>query len=61
MATLARQERIKRSERTKAGLARVRASGKRLGRRAVAVNPSRVRELRAAGKRTPATHPQTSV
>jgi DNA invertase Pin-like site-specific DNA recombinase len=32
MATLAKQERVKRSERTKAGLARVRASGKRLGR-----------------------------
>src|SRR5712664_3886292 len=32
MATLARQERVKRSERTKAGLARVRAAGKALGR-----------------------------
>ena len=32
MATLAKQERIKRSERTKAGLARVKAAGKRLGR-----------------------------
>ena len=32
MATLAKQERIKRSERTKAGLARVRATGKTLGR-----------------------------
>jgi len=32
MATLAKQERIKRSERTKAGLARVKASGKALGR-----------------------------
>jgi len=32
MATLAKQERIKRSERTRAGLARVRAAGKRLGR-----------------------------
>ena len=42
MATLAKQERVKRSERTKAGLARVRASGKRLGRRAVAVEPRRV-------------------
>jgi DNA invertase Pin-like site-specific DNA recombinase len=50
MATLAKQERVKRSERTKAGLARVRASGKRLGRRAVAVEPARVHELRAAGK-----------
>jgi DNA invertase Pin-like site-specific DNA recombinase len=32
MATLAKQERVKRSERTKAGLERVRASGKTLGR-----------------------------
>jgi DNA invertase Pin-like site-specific DNA recombinase len=32
MATLAKQERIQRSERTKAGLARARAAGKRLGR-----------------------------
>jgi len=32
MATLAKQERIKRSERTRAGLARVRAAGRRLGR-----------------------------
>jgi DNA invertase Pin-like site-specific DNA recombinase len=32
MATLAKQERVKRSERTKAGLERVRASGKALGR-----------------------------
>jgi len=31
MATLAKQERVKRSERTKAGLARVRAAGRRLG------------------------------
>jgi DNA invertase Pin-like site-specific DNA recombinase len=32
MATLAKQERVKRSERTKAGLARVRAAGQALGR-----------------------------
>jgi DNA invertase Pin-like site-specific DNA recombinase len=32
MATLAKQERVKRSERTKAGLERVRAAGKVLGR-----------------------------
>ena len=32
MATLAKQERIKRAERTRAGLARVRDAGKRLGR-----------------------------
>ena len=50
MATLAKQERVKRSERTKAGLARVRAAGGTLGRRAVSVEPERVKELRAAGK-----------
>jgi DNA invertase Pin-like site-specific DNA recombinase len=32
MATLAKQERVKRAERTKAGLARVKAAGKTLGR-----------------------------
>jgi DNA invertase Pin-like site-specific DNA recombinase len=32
MATLAKQERVKRSERTRAGLARVKAAGKALGR-----------------------------
>src|ERR1700747_3423236 len=32
MATWAKQERVKRAERTRAGLARVRAAGKRLGR-----------------------------
>lgn len=32
MATLAKQERVKRSERTRAGLARVKAAGKTLGR-----------------------------
>src|SRR5271163_2879639 len=44
MATLAKQERVKRSERTKAGLARVRASGKRLGR-PVTVNGQRISEI----------------
>ena len=32
MATLAKQERIKRAGRTRAGMARVRAAGRRLGR-----------------------------
>jgi DNA invertase Pin-like site-specific DNA recombinase len=51
MATLAKQERVKRSERTKAGLARVRASGKRLGR-PVVVDRERaatITELRTQG------------
>lgn len=44
MATLAKQERVKRSERTKAGLARVKASGKALGR-PVKVNGQHVAEI----------------
>jgi DNA invertase Pin-like site-specific DNA recombinase len=50
MATLAKQERVKRSERTKAGLARVKASGKALGRRkTILVRPSQIASLRANG------------
>ena len=51
MATLAKQERVKRSERTRAGLARVRALGKRLGRpvRLNGEHHEAVRRLRAAG------------
>ena len=52
MATLAKQERIKRSERTKAGLARVRAAGKRLGRpvRLNGEHHAAVARLRAQGR-----------
>jgi hypothetical protein len=49
VATLAKQERIKRSERTKAGLARVRSEGRRLGRPKVAVNSADIARLRAQG------------
>ncbi|HXX20151.1 MAG TPA: recombinase family protein [Candidatus Acidoferrum sp.] len=49
MATLAKQERIKRSERTRAGLARVKASGKRLGRPRLTVRASEIARLRIAG------------
>lgn len=49
MATLAKQERVKRSERTKAALARLKASGKKLGRPTVTVNPAKIAELRKAG------------
>ncbi len=49
MATLAKQERLKRSERTKAGLARVRASGVRLGQKPVDVDPADARRLRDSG------------
>jgi DNA invertase Pin-like site-specific DNA recombinase len=51
MATLAKQERIKRAERTKAGLARVRAAGKRLGRPALlnGQHTAQIARLRASG------------
>ena len=51
MATLAKQERIKRAERTRAGLARVRAAGKRLGRPAKlnGQHTAEIARLRASG------------
>jgi len=51
LAALAQQERIQRAERTKAGLARVRAAGKALGRPAVlnGEHKSQVSRLRAQG------------
>ena len=49
LATLAKQERIKRSERTKAGLARVRSEGRRLGRPKVVVNAADIARLRSQG------------
>jgi DNA invertase Pin-like site-specific DNA recombinase len=49
MATLAEQERISISERTKAGLFRARRAGKQLGRRAVHVDVKAARKLQAEG------------
>lgn len=51
MATLAKQERVKRSERTRAGLARVRAAGKALGRpaRLNGQHRAEIARLRAQG------------
>jgi DNA invertase Pin-like site-specific DNA recombinase len=49
MATLAEQERIGISERTKAGLVRARRAGKQLGRRAVHVDVRAARKLQAEG------------
>ena len=51
MATLAKQERVKRSERTRAGLARLKAAGKRLGRpaRLNDAHAAEIRSLRASG------------
>lgn len=48
MAVLARQEKIRISERTKAGLARAKRQGKQLGRPRE-VTPDAVRKLRAEG------------
>jgi DNA invertase Pin-like site-specific DNA recombinase len=50
IATVAKQERVRLSERVKAGLDRTRARGTRLGRPPVSVSAAQVRELRAAGK-----------
>jgi DNA invertase Pin-like site-specific DNA recombinase len=49
MAPLARQERVRISERTKAGLQRARRSGKKLGRPKVAVDVAQLRRLQAEG------------
>jgi DNA invertase Pin-like site-specific DNA recombinase len=49
MATLAKQERLRISERTRAGLATARSKGKRLGRPSVNVSISEVVRLRDAG------------
>lgn len=48
MATLAKQEKIRISERTRAGLARAKRQGKQLGRPRK-IRPERVRELRELG------------
>jgi len=50
MATLAKQERVKRSERTKAGLAVARNRGKRLGRPAKTVSTGQILALRSGGQ-----------
>ena len=49
LAAVAKQERVRRSERTRAGLERARTNGKRLGRRRVAVDSSQIRSLRDQG------------
>ena len=49
MATLAKQERVRLSERTKAGLAIARSKGRRIGRPRLQVQPSEIARLRAQG------------
>jgi len=50
LATIAKQERVRLSERTIAGLERARADGHRGGRPRAVVNRRKVADLRAAGK-----------
>jgi DNA invertase Pin-like site-specific DNA recombinase len=50
LATVAKQERIRISERVRAGLDRARAKGKRLGRPPVVVDIAKIALLRARGK-----------
>jgi DNA invertase Pin-like site-specific DNA recombinase len=49
LATIAKQERIRLSERVKSGLDRARSEGKSLGRPAAIVNRDRIAELRKEG------------
>ena len=49
LAAVAKQEKVRISERTKAGLDRARREGVILGRPRVAVNPAQIRELRERG------------
>ena len=49
LACIAKQERVRLSERVQAGLSRARAQGKVLGRPRAAVRPERVRRLRERG------------
>ena len=49
LAAIAKQERVRLGERTRAGLDRVRREGKRLGRPAAKLDASAIRALRGAG------------
>ena len=49
LAAIAKQERVRLGERTRAGLERVRREGKRLGRPTAKVDASAIRALRGAG------------
>jgi len=49
MATLAKQERVRRSERTKAGLAIARSRGKKLGRPQLRANVAEIARLKSQG------------
>ena len=49
LATIAKQERVRLSERTKAGLAQARRNGRRIGRPRLNVQSSEIARLRASG------------
>lgn len=49
LAAIAKQERVRLAERTRAGLERVRQAGKKLGRPAAKADPAAIRALRATG------------
>jgi DNA invertase Pin-like site-specific DNA recombinase len=50
LATVAKQERVRLSERTKAGLAIARSKGRQIGRPRLAVEPAEIARLRAEGR-----------
>jgi DNA invertase Pin-like site-specific DNA recombinase len=50
LAAIAKQERVRLGERTRAGLERVRRNGKRLGRPVTKVDAAAIRALRVAGE-----------
>lgn len=61
LAAIAKQERVRLSERVQAGLSRARAQGKVLGRPKAAVRPERVAALRAKGLSLRAIAAETGV
>ncbi len=61
IATVAKQERVRISQRVKAGLETARANGKRLGRPRVMVDASRVANMRAQGRSWPQIAKQLGV
>jgi putative DNA-invertase from lambdoid prophage Rac len=54
LVTIAKQERIRLSERTVAGMERARKNGAAIGRPKVVTDRAKVRELRAEGQSLPA-------
>src|SRR5204863_4137196 len=61
MATLAKQERVRISERTKAGLERSHREAETLGRPKVEVKADEIRQLRAGGLSWSAASAQTGI